>query len=163
MEWPPKKTSEREQSLLHTKTDLTRSRSMSSLQNGPSSLQNRPGGIRALKDLFESKMDTQPRAGSWALPPRVKVANATPVVSGHAGKRERGPQKKTAATDATLAAADDDATVDAEAKGANANNNTKEQEVTGLFFFEKCKTNGIRCNQIHNIIIQSNIVLESNA
>lgn len=105
---------------------------MSSLQNGPSSLQKRPGSIRALKDLFESKMDTQP--------PRDKVANATPVVSGHAGKRERGPQKKTAATDATLAAADDDATVDAEAKGANANDNTKEQEVTGLFFFEKCKT-----------------------
>ncbi|CAL8312834.1 unnamed protein product [Merluccius merluccius] len=57
-------TNERERSLPHTKTNLTRSRSMGSLQNRPSS-------IGALKDLFESKNDT----------PRAKIAGATPVMA----------------------------------------------------------------------------------
>ncbi|KAG7258248.1 hypothetical protein CRUP_009377 [Coryphaenoides rupestris] len=72
-------------------------RSMGSVQNGPSSLLNRTGSIRALKDLFESKMDTQPRAVSWALPPRVKVADATPVVVKKEGGNNRESRSSTGA------------------------------------------------------------------
>ncbi|KAK0154712.1 hypothetical protein N1851_002982 [Merluccius polli] len=106
---PPKETNERERSLPHTKTNLTRSRSMGSLQNRPSS-------IGALKDLFESKNDT----------PRAKMAGATPVVNGPVGDGKTPQKKKKAATDATDAPS---ANADAKANDGNFKANAKEQEV----------------------------------
>ncbi|CAL8294814.1 unnamed protein product [Lota lota] len=116
------KAGEREWPLPPTESNLTRTRSMGSLQHGHSS-------VSYLKGLFESKNDTQPeiqrsmRAESWTLPSKAKMTDATPVLNGHMGERET-PQKKKAAP-----SADGHANVDAKANDVDANANTKEQEV----------------------------------
>ena len=126
----PKKAGDREWSLPHTTTNLSRSRSMGSLRNCLSSVSD-------LKGLFESKNDTQAkvnrsmRAESWTLPSRAKMTDSTPVVNGHTGERQTAQKKKAApSTDA-----DGQANVDAKVNDVNANVNTKEQEVTDMLIF----------------------------
>lgn len=120
-----RRNDKREQS--QAKTNLTRSKSMGSLQHSAG------GGIGSLKALFESKADT-PRVARTSLRAAGHIspfntAATMPVINGEVDEREAPSEEQSFLTPANVAAPP--------AKDANANAN--EEEV-------KLKVNACHCH-----------------